>query len=254
MPTFTLITGVSRGLGNGVARSLAAQGHSLILTARSGTVAAALAMELGSAHRAFELDVTNTGQRTALAHILQGTQLSCVIHNAAIYERTASADAAARTMETNVLAPIHLHAALLPLLTDDARVVLVSSGMGALHGYSKPIADRLQNATSTLQLEQLVRDYLAATSSTKDSTRSADAAERAGFARDPYSVSKAFINALARAWAHELPGRSVIAVSPGWVQTDMGGPGAPRPAEEGVARIVEATTAKQVQSGSYFEG
>ncbi len=252
MSTFTLITGVSRGLGQGVARTLAAQGRSLILTARSGASAASLAAQLGPSHRAFELDVTNEGQRNALAKSLQGTRLSCVIHNAAVYERSSAPEAAARTMETNVLAPIRLHEVLLPLIAQEARLVLVSSGLSALHGYSRPMVDRLQNAKSTADVEQLVRDYLAATSSAKDSTGSANAAERAGFSRDPYGVSKAFINALALAWAHELPTRSVVAVSPGWVQTDMGGAGAPQPAEAGVARIVATTTAAKVQSGAYL--
>ena len=250
MSTFTFITGVSRGLGQGVARALST--HPLVLTARSATAARALGKELGPTHRALELDVTNTDQVSALPKSLQGVQLSCVIHNAAIYERAASHEAAVRTMETNVLGPIRLHEALLPFLTPDARLVLVSSGLGALNGYSKAICQRLEHATRTAEVEQLTREYLAATASGDNSTASADAAQKAGFARDPYSVSKALLNALALAWAHELPGHTVVAVSPGWVQTDMGGPGAPRTLAQGVARIVAATTVK-VRSGAFFD-
>ena len=140
----------------------------------------------------------------------------------------------------------------MPFLTRDARLVLVSSGMGALNGYSKAICQRLEHATRTAEVERLTHEYLAATASGSDSTTSADAAHRAGFARDPYSVSKALINALALAWAHELPGHIVVAVSPGWVQTDMGGPGAPGTLAQGVARIVAATTAK-VRSGAFLD-
>jgi NAD(P)-dependent dehydrogenase (short-subunit alcohol dehydrogenase family) len=56
-----------------------------------------------------------------------------------------------------------------------------------------------------------------------------------------YSVSKAGLNALTRILAAELRGDRVLvnAVCPGWVATDMGGPGG-RPLEDGAASITWA--------------
>jgi NAD(P)-dependent dehydrogenase (short-subunit alcohol dehydrogenase family) len=53
-----------------------------------------------------------------------------------------------------------------------------------------------------------------------------------------YSVSKAALNALTRMLAAELRGDRILvnAISPGWVATDMGGPGG-RPVSEGAAGI-----------------
>jgi NAD(P)-dependent dehydrogenase (short-subunit alcohol dehydrogenase family) len=57
-----------------------------------------------------------------------------------------------------------------------------------------------------------------------------------------YSVSKAALNALTIMLADALaPGVLVNAVCPGWVATDMGGPGG-RPVAEGAAGIVWAAT------------
>jgi carbonyl reductase 1 len=252
---YTLLTGTSRGLGLATAHALRELGRPLIVTARAKPAAEALARELGHDTLGFALDVAEPAHHAALAQALRGrgVAVSCLLHNAAIYERTSSATAAARTMATNVLGPLHLTRTLLPLLTDSARIVLVSSGMGALtSAYSDAIRQRLSTARSSLEVEVLVSEYLAASSSGTDATTSADATERAGFGRDPYSVSKALVNALALGWSNEFPQRTTVAVSPGWVKTDMGGSGAPGTVAQGVARIVAAVTG-QVRSGAFYE-
>jgi NAD(P)-dependent dehydrogenase (short-subunit alcohol dehydrogenase family) len=56
-----------------------------------------------------------------------------------------------------------------------------------------------------------------------------------------YQVSKAALNAFTRTLAGELRGDGILvnAVCPGWVATDMGGPGG-RPVEDGAASVVWA--------------
>jgi NAD(P)-dependent dehydrogenase (short-subunit alcohol dehydrogenase family) len=56
-----------------------------------------------------------------------------------------------------------------------------------------------------------------------------------------YAVSKAALNALTRLLAAELSssGFLVNAVCPGWIATDMGGPGG-RPVAEGAASVLWA--------------
>jgi NAD(P)-dependent dehydrogenase (short-subunit alcohol dehydrogenase family) len=58
-----------------------------------------------------------------------------------------------------------------------------------------------------------------------------------------YSVTKAALNALTRMLAADLRSDRVLvnAVCPGWVATDMGGPGG-RPVSEGAAGVVWAAT------------
>jgi NAD(P)-dependent dehydrogenase (short-subunit alcohol dehydrogenase family) len=71
-----------------------------------------------------------------------------------------------------------------------------------------------------------------------------------------YGMSKAALNMLTRHLAAELrpQGTTVVTVSPGWVSTDMGGPGAPLgPPEsvQGILNVVDALT--PAQSGCFLD-
>jgi NAD(P)-dependent dehydrogenase (short-subunit alcohol dehydrogenase family) len=69
-----------------------------------------------------------------------------------------------------------------------------------------------------------------------------------------YSASKAALNMVTRALAAEFQPRgiSVVAMSPGWVKTDMGGPNAPLTPEESARDIARTITKLTIKKTSLF--
>jgi NAD(P)-dependent dehydrogenase (short-subunit alcohol dehydrogenase family) len=66
-----------------------------------------------------------------------------------------------------------------------------------------------------------------------------------------YRISKTALNALTRVVAADESRIRVNSICPGWVRTDMGGRGAPRPVEQGADTAVWLATA-EVPTAGFF--
>jgi NAD(P)-dependent dehydrogenase (short-subunit alcohol dehydrogenase family) len=205
MTTVSLVTGGNRGIGREVCRQLAARGHTVILAARSAEAADEAAQSTGATP--LQLDVTDTGSVAAAMREVEARygHLDVLVNNAAIlydtWQRAATADLAVvrEAAETNLYGPWLMVQEFLPLLRRSAH-------------------PRIVNVSSE-----------------------AGSLAGMGGGTPAYTASKAALNALTRMLAAELRGDGILvnAVCPGWVATDMGGPGG-GPVADGAASVVWA--------------
>jgi NAD(P)-dependent dehydrogenase (short-subunit alcohol dehydrogenase family) len=203
-----LITGASRGIGREVAGTLAREGWHVLSAVRDPKTAP-------PGTQAEVVDVADAESIEALARRLRAgnEHLDALVNNAGVYDGRAR-----HIWDVNVLGPLRLTRALAPLLADNARVVMVTSGLGRLSSQAPTLVARLTNPDLSLDdLERL-----------------------AGEAPGGYGASKAALTAVARLFAKALESRGIMvnAISPGWVRTDMGGRNAPRSVEQGAASIL----------------
>jgi NAD(P)-dependent dehydrogenase (short-subunit alcohol dehydrogenase family) len=142
-----LITGASRGLGATLAHFLAGQGYHLILTARGAEALDAVAASLiqsGATVTALPGDVADATHRRHLIEAAQRTgRLDLLINNASVLglsPQPALLDYPLEILEVvldvNVLAPIGLIAAALPLLEESKGLVINLSSDAAVGGYA----------------------------------------------------------------------------------------------------------------------
>jgi len=207
MSTISLVTGANRGIGREVCRQLAELGHTVILTARDPGAAA----EAAQAVRAepIRLDVTDHASVADAAHWTKQHygKLDVLVNNAAItydtWQRAVTADLAVvrEAAETNLYGPWLMIQEFLPLLRNSDH-------------------PRIVNVSS----------------------EAASLASMGG-GTPAYTASKVALNALTRMLADELRRDRILvnAVCPGWVATDMGGPGG-RPVADGAAGVAWAAT------------
>lgn len=225
MRRVALVTGANRGIGLEICRQLAAQGLTVLLTARDLTKGKAAAAELHRAGledvRVYQLEVTDGASVSRLRETVARDFGRCdvLVNNAGIYpdriHRLLDADVEllAHAMDVNAYGPLRLIKAAVPLMKEHrwGRIVNVSSGIG--------------------ELDDLGSSYPA------------------------YRFSKINLNLFTRVLAAELEGHGikVNAVCPGWVRTDMGGPGAPLSVTEGADTAVWlATLPDDGPTGGFF--
>lgn len=204
-----LVTGGNRGIGLETGRQLAALGFTVLLGTRDLAKGEAAARQLGGEVEAIALDVAAPDAAVLAAAEIERRfgRLDVLVNNAAIhYDPRARAlkpdwTVIREAFETNVFGAWRVAAACAPLLA--------TSGHG-----------RLVNVSSE-----------------------GGSLATMGAGAPAYSTSKATLNALTCILAAELRGAGVLvnAICPGWVATDMGGPGG-RPVAQGAAGIVWAAT------------
>ncbi|MBW4590796.1 SDR family NAD(P)-dependent oxidoreductase [Aetokthonos hydrillicola Thurmond2011] len=141
-----LVTGGNRGIGFAIAQGLLKEGYEVIISARSLEKAKQASEKLQTFGKVthIELDISNDQSIDQAVETLNKSidRLDVLINNAGIYPDhnvnilTISRDLLNSGVNTNTFGVIRMVQAFLPLLekSQDARIINVSSGMGALDG------------------------------------------------------------------------------------------------------------------------
>jgi NAD(P)-dependent dehydrogenase (short-subunit alcohol dehydrogenase family) len=193
-----LITGANRGLGLEFARQYKEAGWQVIGTARKPGEAEELrALDV----QVVQLDVADQESVDRMAAELAGQHVDVLINNAGIFPRVGAIDEIdfddyRRTLEVNTVGPVRVTRALLPNLRQGKLRIIA--------GLSSNLGSIAEN-------------------------------ERGNFYG--YRESKAALNMFTKTLAAELSpeGFICIVLTPGWVQTDMGGPNATLVPAESIA-------------------
>ena len=141
-----LITGANRGIGLEVARTLASEGWHVLSGVRNPKSAPPQT-------QAEIIDMEYPESIAALAERLRARnqRLDALVNNAGV-----NGGDARHIWAVNVLGPLRLTRALQSLLLPNARVVMVSSGMGLRSAQPRSLVKRLSNPELSLRdLEQL---------------------------------------------------------------------------------------------------
>lgn len=213
------ITGATDGIGLATARVLLADGHRVLVHARSEARGRPVVEDLDGDAVLVTGDLADLTEVRALAEQLAGHgPLAALVHNAGVWVRGATprttADGLETTFAVNVLAPHLLTALLAEQLT--GRLLWLGSGM-VRSGRVRPDA--------------------------------------LGAERDPkkaYADSKACDVALARAWGVRLPEVASAAVDPGWVKTKLASAGAPGHPRESADTLAYCATEADLGLGLYW--
>jgi len=185
-----LVIGASRGIGLEFVSQYVADGASVIATARDDVGLQRL-KALGA--KALRLDVSQPTSISGLAWLLDGEEIDIALYVAGVFPHgdalsPPTREAFDNAMHTNVLGAMQAIPQVAPL------VEAVRGGNGRFAFISSAMAkiDGVENSRGWV-----------------------------------YRASKAALNMAVASAQHDYPKAIMVAMSPGWVQTDMGGSGAP---------------------------
>ncbi len=212
-----LVVGASRAIGLALAAALQERGWRVVATERGHSAELhELEQRTGGGVSIEHLDVTDPDQIVALRNRLTGTRVDLLYVNAGVTDE----DLPIAAVTTDDFVHVVVTNALSPL-----RVV---EGLGSL----------------------VPPDGTIAVMSSRQGSVSLN--ETGG--HEVYRASKSALNQLVRSYAarhHDDP-RTLLLIHPGWVQTELGGPGAPLTVAESVRGVVDVVERHAGDGGLQF--
>ncbi len=214
MARTALVIGASRGIGREFVRQLMADGWKVFATARDETALAMLTQE--GAH-AMKIDVTKAESLAELPWRLDGEKIDLALYVAGVlpgWDGAAEAPTAA-AFDATMQANVLGAMQALPLLAP-----FVADAQGRFVFLSSVMGSIAGASTSTAWL---------------------------------YRASKAALNMAVYSARHDYPDLTLAVMHPGWVQTDMGGPGATVAVQDSVSGMLKViATLTPADSGSFY--
>jgi len=209
-----LVIGASRGIGLAFVRQYREAGDRVIATARDDAGLQRL-RELGA--EALRIDVAQPASISGLAWQLDGEKLDTALYVAGVFPRID-----AGVPPTQEAFDLAMHTNLLGAMQAIPQVAPLVEAANGCFGF-------ISSAMAQIRGVPDGRGWL-------------------------YRASKAALNMAVACAQHQYPRATLVALSPGWVQTDMGGAAAPLTVDDSVSRM-RATLARltPAQRGAFID-
>lgn len=214
-----LILGASRGLGLGLVQHYLDLGWNITATERSPASATALgqlAVKASDALQVEQLDINAPAQLQQLVERVQGQKYDLLFVVAGVSDD-----------------PQQLCS---QITNEEFSHLMLTNALSPMRA--------LEALTDTVTEDGVVAVMSSALGSVSNNTDG-------GY--ESYRSSKAALNSLFRSFsARKKDARTYIAMMPGWVRTDMGGPDAPVEVGESTAGMAKAIASRQGKAGVHF--